>query len=359
MRYPSIDILRTFAIVLMVLVHFSENLSGKTWAFAGFGAPMFAFLSGISYRLWLDSRERRGASDDAISLATIRRGLFLFFLGFVFNVLVWLPQDTFNWDVLTFIGVATLGLNVARKLREPVVLTAIGLALFLGPVLRLESDYASYWNDGSYDYDPNVTDVLLGFLANGYFPVFPWVAYPLAGFLTAQSVFAPTPDELPRWRGAALLGGTLLLLSFVPAALTATGLESERWLPSRWTMFPPSLTYVLRTFGVCLTTFSLGHRWLDRNRRWSLGPRIGEFFGTFSRRSLSIYLLHHLLHIWPLWIWTALQGMEPTALWRKALPIETAVPLAIVGLAVCWGVARLMEVRRIDGVEGWMRRLCD
>jgi uncharacterized membrane protein len=77
-RYPTIDILRTLAIFLMVLVHFSENLSGLVWQFAGFGAPHFALLTGLSYRIWLASQERKGRSEDEISKVTTRRGLFLF-----------------------------------------------------------------------------------------------------------------------------------------------------------------------------------------------------------------------------------------------------------------------------------------
>ena len=89
MRYSSIDILRTFAIFSMVIVHFVENLSGSDFVPSGFGAPLFTFLSGVSYRLWLNSQEARGRSDADISKVTIRRGLFLFGVGFVFNVL-WL-----------------------------------------------------------------------------------------------------------------------------------------------------------------------------------------------------------------------------------------------------------------------------
>ena len=54
MRYSSIDILRASAIVVMVIVHFLENLSGvREWSPDGFGAPLFTFLTGMSYWLWL------------------------------------------------------------------------------------------------------------------------------------------------------------------------------------------------------------------------------------------------------------------------------------------------------------------
>src|SRR5690349_14889571 len=106
MRYISIDILRTLAIFLMVIVHFVENLSGSNFVPSGFGAPLFTLLVGVSYSLWLKSQEKRQRSDSEISKITVRRGLFLFGVGFLFNIVVWLPEDTYNWDVLTFIGAA-------------------------------------------------------------------------------------------------------------------------------------------------------------------------------------------------------------------------------------------------------------
>ena len=126
MRFPSIDLLRAVAIALMVTVHFVENLSGAWgegvdfnrvgWLPAGFAAPLFTFLSGVSYAIWSDGLSRRGVSDGEISKRTVRRGLFLFGLGITFNVLVWLPEETFNWDILTFIGSSLLVLAACRTI---------------------------------------------------------------------------------------------------------------------------------------------------------------------------------------------------------------------------------------------------
>ena len=135
-RHASIDLLRAMAIVLMVVVHFVENLSGwydggqgpfegvhrVWWLPTGFAAPLFTSLSGMSYRLWADEQARRGHSGDTISKRTVRRGLFLIGLGFAFNVLVWLPEDVFNWDVLTLIGCGLLALDLARRMPDTVVL---------------------------------------------------------------------------------------------------------------------------------------------------------------------------------------------------------------------------------------------
>ena len=95
-RQASIDVLRAVAIALMVVVHFVENLSGwygdativfagvhqVWWLPTGFAAPIFTFLTGVSYRLWVGVLERRGLGQEAIAKGTVRRGLFLAGLGF-------------------------------------------------------------------------------------------------------------------------------------------------------------------------------------------------------------------------------------------------------------------------------------
>ena len=115
MRFASIDVLRTFAIFVMVLVHFGENLSGYVSPLTGFGAPLFAFLSAVSYYLWVQGQISRGKSQEEISKVSVRRGLFVIGIGFLFNIFVWLPEDTFNWDVLTFVGTALILLDGFRR----------------------------------------------------------------------------------------------------------------------------------------------------------------------------------------------------------------------------------------------------
>jgi uncharacterized membrane protein len=67
MRYPSIDLLRTLAIQVMVIVHFCENLTGVILPITGLGAPLFSFLSGVSYFLWVQGQQARGRSDEECS----------------------------------------------------------------------------------------------------------------------------------------------------------------------------------------------------------------------------------------------------------------------------------------------------
>src|SRR5438552_595261 len=109
----------------MIQVHFVDNLSPRepatAWLYdlsTGLGlvpAPLFTFVSGVSYCLWLRKQEAARRSDGDITKITVRRGLFLFGTGIAFNALVWLPEDTFNWDVLTLLGSSLLLLALVRN----------------------------------------------------------------------------------------------------------------------------------------------------------------------------------------------------------------------------------------------------
>jgi uncharacterized membrane protein len=357
MRYVSIDILRAVAIVLMVLVHFMENLGGADWAPAGFGAPLFTFLVGVSYRLWLDSQYEKKRPTDEITRTSARRGAFLFAVGFAFNVLVWLPEDAFNWDVLTLIGSALLLLCAIRDMPLLVPLAGVAVALVCGPVMRELGDYDSYWAEGYYDPDWTWGQLALGYIATGYFPLFPWVAYPLAGFVTASLFFVPG-ERAPTGR-AMLLGGALVALAvallvarpYLPTPVRATVLKG-------WTMFPPSVEYTLGTLGGTLLAFAALHRWLDPNGARLEGTRLLRVATTFSKYSLSMYLFHHIVHLWPVWVYGAFAGETITEYWRYALPVWAAIPLAVLCLIAGYVLFAWIDRTKRSSAETLMRRWC-
>jgi hypothetical protein len=363
MRYSAIDILRCLAIVVMVFVHFLENLSGMVPYVAGIGAPLFMCLSGVSYRLWLNGRERAKIPDDTISRITVRRGLFLFGMGFVFNVAVWLPEDVFNWDVLTLIGMGLLCLNWARRVNLAVVLSACALLFALAPAARLLADWPSFWSENYYDYDWTLTDFVLGFLVVGYFPIFPWLLYPLLGFVVGSALFPAIPQtpvertaalrKLARWGLGcmSLAAGSLVAVHFWPT------LNPSPW-NWQWTMFPPSLPYVLGTIGWVLWIVPTAYHYFDEvaDGGWR---QLKSWCGTISRYSFTIYLWHHVAHLWPLWGYAVWQGLEPTAYWQKATQPLAAGILALIFLVVTAAFLRWWESRRGGGIESWMRWLCD
>ena len=365
MRYPSIDILRTIAIFVMVLVHFSENLSGYSFPAAGMGAPLFAFLSGVSYLLWSQGRRARGMSELELSKISVRRGLFVFGVGFAFNVLVWLPEDIFNWDVLTFIGLALLLLNGVRRLPLSIIGLMAILALLVSPILREMADYNAYWVQRYFDYDMTLSDVLIGCLATGYFPIFPWISFSLAGFVTASLMF-PEADETepdlapPSTTPMIMIGAAFYAFSMI-AVFTRFYLPTviSKTMLGGWHMFPPTVEYVTGMLGVILIVFGLAHQYVDRNPNTARFGGLLSIAKTFSRYSFTIYVLHHLVHLWPLWIYGIAQGQEPTYYWREAMPISYSIPLALFFMVCCYFILRKLGPDRTYGIESWMRWVCD
>lgn len=361
MRYTSIDILRTIAISLMVLVHFVENLSGVVGLTpTGFAAPLFTFLSGVSYRLWLGAQEARGRKDSDVSKVTIRRGLFLFGTGFMFNILVWLPEDTFNWDILTFIGAALIFLNLVRKLPGPIPPLICTMVYLASPLLRAVSDYPAYWENGYFECDLTLPQVTLGFLVNGFFPFFPWIIFPVSGFAVASLMF---PES--RRPAAAVSRLMLVGLGMLGAATAAVLLQpygstlvQEIWLTG-WTMFPASAEYVLGSLGIVISAFLIAHRFVDQQLGLGKESLIARVATTFSSHSFSIYLLHHVVHIWPLWIYGLSAGDDPTAYWMNAIPVTWALPLAIAFLVGSYFLFRWIDRNKFPSVESLMRWVCD
>lgn len=369
MRYFSIDILRTIAIFVMVFVHFGENLAGYASPIAGFGAPLFAFLSGVSYYLWAKGREAKGVSEQEINKVSIRRGLFVFGTGIAFNVLVWLPEDTFNWDVLTFIGSALVMLSLVRHLPRVVLLVAAAMAVLISPLLRLMCDYESFWLNLYFDPDMTLGDVFIGYFVAGYFPFFPWVAYSLVGFVVGSLLFVEetsdgaseaTVVEAP-FPWPFVVGGIVL------SVLSATLLLTRSFLPTllsnnylgEWKMFPPTVIYVSGTLGLTLLLVAFTHFLIDRNFPDRVPSGLADIAKTFSRYSLTIYILHHVAHLYPLWCYAISQGQEPTYYWKEAMTAPQAWGLAVVFLLLCYGLLRILGSKRTYGLESAMRWVCD
>ncbi len=366
MRYTSIDILRSLAIVVMVLVHFGENLSGWTPPFAGLGAPMFAYLSGVSWVLWSRGRLARGATDEEISRTTIRRGLFVFGVGILFNVIVWMPEDVFNWDVLTFVGSGLVFLEVARRMPRGVCWMIVVFVLTLAPVFREMAGYGAYWNDGAFDPGFALSDVVIGYLATGYFPIFPWLAFTLLGYLSADIVVEDGAGDgdgngngrasARRWLG---FGAGLVAASFALDLIAATAGGLTERLLGGWSMFPASTPWTLRAIGVCLLLLVITHRLVDCGEFRVRHARFCGLVELFSRYSLTIYVVHHLVHLWPVWIMDIASGRDVTESWRQVMTTEWALALGVAYLVATWLVLRWLGPARRFGLESAMRWLCD
>ncbi len=359
MRLRSIDLLRAIAILIMIAVHFVENLAGTVPAIAGLGAPTFIFLSGTSYHIWLCAQRRRRTPEVEITRRTLRRALFLFVVGLLFNVLVWLPEDIFNWDILTLIATGYLVLAGARHLDTHVLLIPCALVLAVTPVAQAACDWKQYWQGPYFDHDWSFVDVSLGYLIVGYFPLLPWIAVPVLGFAAGRWLF-------PEGRACEATARRLVALGLgvmsVALGLAVVGARSailrESGFLAGWRVTLPSLEYLVGVLGAIALALGLATLRLDVGDRALAQGRWSSVVALWSRSSLTVYLLHHVAHVWPLWLAGLWRNGEATALWRKALDVPRALALGGVFVLVAHAALRALE-RRGGGVEGWMRAFAD
>lgn len=348
--------------MIMVVVHFCENLAGATPKIAGIGAPMFMFLSGISFRLWLNGRSTRQKSDETITKIAVRRGFFLIGLGFVFNIFVWMPEDVFNWDVLTLIGTGMICMGLARHAPPQMIGMVCALLFLMGPVVRQLTDWESYWAEGYFDPDFTLPDVILGYIAVGYFPIFPWLLFPLLGFSVGTLTFGEKSDQANAvaLRAIFVVGISLMILAATAVLVRYFCADQfpNTW-PKSWTMFPPSIEYTTGTIGWGLSAFSACYWLFDLKMPAEKFAGIRRIAERFSRRSLTAYLLHHVVHLWPLWLYAAWQGLEPTYYWRETTNVYVALLLAGGFLILCYGFFAWLDRNKYPAVENLMRWLCD
>ncbi len=237
-------------------------------------------------------------------------------------------------------------------------------------------DYSAYWEDGNYIYDFTFGDVVCGFFFNGYFPLLPWIIFPLAGHVIGEVAFRPRENSAqPDWRLAVAGIGLMALwaidiavggqLPHVIAKNYATGV----------TMYPASTEYILGMLGYSLLCLAILRRWIDRPTRAVAGPAsagegrnermtgAGPVF-TFLRRysyfALTVYVAHLALHLWPLWLYGVGMGKEdPTYYWRQAMGTPMALGLAAAFVVLFYFVLILLERRKKMSIEWWMRWLCE
>ena len=370
-RYLSIDILRAVAILLMVQMHFVENLSSweasSAWLYGlscqigNWAAPLFTTLSGLSFSLWVRKQEGVGRSDKAIMKIAVRRGMFIFVAGFALAFCLWSPEALFMWDILTLIGTSLVILAMTRKLPPPVLVAMCVAVLVISPPLRAFGDYPAYWEDGAFSYDFLLREVTYGFVVNGYFPLLPWIIFPLVGFVIGETAFPGREGKGDSCRSLLLGGAGLMLLSGINIAFGwAVPTLFAKHYATGFTLFPASTAYIAGTLGLSVFCLGLLHRWVDQNERTTVTGPVLVFFRRFSVFSLTIYIVHLVVHLWPLWIYAVAIGKEdPMFYWGAAMSTPQALALSLVFVVVCYVALIFLERHKKLSFEWWMRWVCD
>jgi hypothetical protein len=190
-RFPLPDLLKGFAVFLMVPVHILETFIdfpgreswfGKLLLFLGgpFGVPVFMLVMGYFV-----------AKNQKPFATNFFRGVKIFLTGFLLNLglnfhLLWKIQFAgwqvnpleyiFGVDIFYFAGLAIIFLSLLKTIKNPNGWIALGLA-FLVAVFTSVVNEKLMVPERNYIYP-----FIGGNWSWSYFPLFPWLIYPLAGF---------------------------------------------------------------------------------------------------------------------------------------------------------------------------------
>lgn len=360
----SIDVMRSIAILLMIQVHFVNNLSSREFSSANYydlsnalgslPAPIFSFLVGLSLWLWMLREKEAGRKDSEIQKITFRRGIILFVAGLAFATFIWLPVSVFDWDILTFLGVSTVIVYILRKLRPWAITGSIMLVLIISPALRTATDYASHWQGAEYIYEFTMRDVVLGLLLQGYFPILPWIIFPLLGLLVGKCYFGDKAKKSSGGWGLPIVGFSLIGLAGAGSVLNVRFLE---FYFGEITFYPATTTFVVGSMGILLLGFWIFFVVFDRHQKIN-NNRIRAFFRRYSRFSLTTYFVHHAIHVWPLYLLAVYEGRSD--LWwyyADAVSTPTALLLALLFIIGFYGVLTVWEKKKEYSFEGMVRWL--
>jgi len=337
-RVRSVDVLRGFALMAMVLIHFviyfGDAGAMNTWPYfilndllADFGAAGFLTMVGISQVL----SAARTPDADALFLfkKAALRGAYIFAVGLLMLALTWGPRHIWQWDILTLIGFATFVLYFCRFLPSWLILLLSAGAGLITPWLRSLIDPAAVWGAG-FMPTPVISDhlpglfvmlqgeipiiwqwdaILRGFLLAGEFPVFPWIAFPLLGFVLGRRIVAQRyARDLP----LLVMLGVLFAVLGVAGAWISRGQADVAVVTAYLaplSFYPDSFTLWVCQAGVTLVVFSGLYYWYDvRPHAAESSGRLTTLYNRTSRFSLTFYFLHYLLIGWTLAVVYVLTG---------------------------------------------------
>jgi uncharacterized membrane protein len=290
-RRRYLDWLRGIAVLIMIEGHTLDSWTltadrsreGYQWAIivAGFGAPVFLFLAGMSLPLAARARFVKGFTEREIASAALRRGLWIFALAFLFRLQSWIisggafPRSLLKVDILNVMGVAMIGAAAlwfaGRRdaVRAALFAAATIAAALLTPLVRASTSLGA------------LPDVIEWYLrpADGAntFALLPW-----AGFLTAGAAvgvwLARTDAHGERRVNVALaviglpIAGAAYYASFLPPLFDGT---------SFWTSSP---AFFFLRLGFLIATIPAAYL---LTRVWR-----GAALEEFGRASLFVYWIH-------------------------------------------------------------------
>ncbi|MEM7152535.1 MAG: DUF418 domain-containing transporter [Myxococcota bacterium] len=293
-RLHSLDALRGIAVFLMIEQHVGIWLwegpaRGEKMmdypllvgfnALGGMAAPLFVSLAGVGSALMVAANRPR------TDITLIRRGIALMGFGLALNLMTpnWFSWG--SWFVLHMMGFAMALAPVWRRLPTPALLMGCGAVLASTVAVQL-------WLDTPLSLtNPRMRDVTMPggplrlALAEGQFPILPWLCFYLAGFCAGRWIWAG------RIAPVAILGLSFAALGGLGRVLVYNvGIDNaylQRAFELHLGFFPSSVAIAGLLLGGALLLISIVS---GIEKRWTIKP--SNPLVTLGRISLTLLIVH-------------------------------------------------------------------
>ncbi len=295
-RRLSLDALRGLAVFLMIEQHVGIWVwrgadPGKSLAdyplligfnaLGGMAAPLFVSLAGAGSAMFVATN--RPHTDSTL----VRRGLVLMLFGLALNFSSpsWFSWG--SWFVLHMMGFAMALAPVWRRLSTKALLGACAAVLVTTVIVRVALNTPLELNNAFMRDVSRPGGPLRLALAEGQFPILPWLTFYLAGFIAGRWLLAD------RIRNVALLGLSFMALGGGGYGLLKAGVlpRSNPYLFRAFELhlgfFPASITIAGLLLGGALLLIA-GVSYYEHKR--SVSPR--NPMVTLGRISLTLLMIH-------------------------------------------------------------------
>lgn len=303
-RLEGLDLARGLAVIGMVIVNFKFVMglegaeTGRLGQFAGLfdgrAAATFVTLAGMGVSL-LSHRARQ--SHDPVELARVRvallkRAAFLFVAG-VFDSYLWIG------DILHFYAVYLLIAAALLDAEDRTLLALAGLSVVAFVPLYLFLDYEKGWDLELFRYTSQWAPrgLIRHLFFNGFHPVFPWIAFLLAGMVLGRRDLNGLKGRLFAWGLGLIVVSEMVSRVLAPWAASDGG-EDALWCAQLFgtQSMPPAPLYLLSGGGAALAMIAAS---LFIAQRFKKSPWMAPFMSA-GQLALSLYLAHVLFGIYAL-----------------------------------------------------------
>lgn len=298
-RIVFIDVLRAYAILMMLQGHFVDTLLSVTyrdpsswlyakWAFMrGMTAPIFFTVTGLVFT-YLLLRDGRPLMENKRVKKGLRRGFYLLGVGYLLKLnfpallIAYISPWVWAIDVLHIIGVALIGIIIVVGIRE---LAGGSLALWMLLFGSATFLIDPFFTENTWAHTPRF---LAHFLTRDFgsnFTIVPWLGFAFFGGALGYAISKKPQLAFTHWFPLFILAfGCLLTFGSWQMLVNLYELTGWDYLPVLF-----NNNYLFWRLGHVLVTMSLF--------MWVL-PRIGKIPSLISKiggETLTIYGVHYVL----------------------------------------------------------------